>query len=39
MGKSSTVTKRVSPVTGASAAAGGLVVQAETVTIQTTDRI
>ena len=39
MSKSSTVTKRVSPVTGAAATAGGLVVRAETVTIQTTDRI
>ena len=39
MSKSSTVTKRVSPLTGASATAGGLLVRAETVTIQTTERI
>ena len=39
MSKSSTVTKRVSPVAGAAATSGGLVVRAETVTVQTTERI
>jgi secondary thiamine-phosphate synthase enzyme len=39
MSKSSTVTTRATRGTGASASTGGLVVRAETVTIQTTDRI
>jgi secondary thiamine-phosphate synthase enzyme len=39
MSKSSTVTKRVSPMAGASATNGGLIVRAETVTVQTAERI
>jgi secondary thiamine-phosphate synthase enzyme len=39
MSKSSTVTKRDSPLAGATATSGGLVVRAETVTLQTTERI
>jgi secondary thiamine-phosphate synthase enzyme len=39
MSKSSTATRRGVPVTGASAKAGGLVVYAESLTIQTSDRI